>query len=497
MKKRVSLIAGLLACLLLTLALSSCAGAVPPEASSETGSVPESSAEESAASEEEPIPDGLYAIGVDSNAEMFRVVKCILHVRDGKMTAVLTMSGLGYGYLYPGTGAEADAVPQSEWIPCVLDEDGAHTFALPVEALDADTAVASWSIKYEKWYDRTLRFLSGNLQPYDLVPKDGSYTADVASDGPAVSACVLSVKDGAMTATLTVEDADCDALFAGAAAGATMPAEGLRFTLEIPSLDKDVAVAFHSAASGAWADHTLYFDSATLAAAFGAVPEDGVYTVEAISDSSLFALTACTLTVKDGVMTASVTAANQNYSALYIGLAKDALQAAETERVPAVADASGASGAAGVPGAYTYTFIVPSLDNVIPVSVYSESTGKWYDRTLQFLSASLEPSDSAPAGAAEGQDAYDFSFTGGSGRVTISCGGVEIAGDTALATIVFSSPNYTYAEVNGEKYYNTNEGGDSTFVIPVVLNGETPVSAETIAMGAPHVVDYVLAIHEK
>jgi iron complex transport system substrate-binding protein len=67
---------------------------------------------------------------------------------------------------------------------------------------------------------------------------------------------------------------------------------------------------------------------------------------------------------------------------------------------------------------------------------------------------------------------------------------------TAFATIVFSSSNYTYAEVNGEKYFNTNEGGDSTFVIPVVLNGETPVSAETVAMGSPHVVDYVFTIYE-
>lgn len=485
MKKKVSHIAGLLACILLMLALAACAGGAPPEESGEAGSVPESSAGESGAAEEGSVPDGLYSIGVNSSAEMFRVVRCVLHVRDGKMTAVLTMSGLGYGYLYPGTGAEADAVPQSEWIPCVLDEDGAHTFALPIGALDTDMAVASWSIKYAKWYDRTLRFLSGNLQPYNLVPKDGVYTVNVESDGPEITACVLSVRDGVTTAALTVADADCDALFAGAAAEAALPAEELRFTVEIPSLDKDVAVAFHSAGSGVWADHTLYFDSAALAA-YNAAPDDGVYKVEVVSDSALFAPTACTLTVRDGVMTAALTAADNKYGALYAGLAKDALQAAGTDRIQAVADAS---------GAYTYTFVIPSLDNEVPVAVYSESTGKWYDRTLRFLSASLEPDRSAPE--SEEQGAYDFSFTGGSGRVTISCAGVEVSGDTALATIVFSSSNYTYAEVNGEKYYNTNAGGDSTFVIPVILNGETPISAETTAMGSPHVVDYVLTIHEK
>lgn len=486
MRRELSRMAGLLCCLLLILALSACAG-TPAEESSGVSSEPTTSAGESSSAPEatDAVPDGLYSIGVNTNADMFRVTKCILHVRNGEMTAVLTMSGTGYGYLYPGTGAEADAVPQSEWIPCVLDEDGAHTFALPIEALDTDTAVASWSIKYSKWYDRTLQFLSGSLQPYDLVPKDGSYTVGVTSDGPSVSACALSVRDGVMTAELTVEDADCDAVFVGEAAEAALPGEGLRFTVEIPSLDKDVAVAFHSAGSDTWADHTLYFDSATLAAASGTIPEDGVYTVEAASDSALFTVTACTLTVKDGVMTACVTAANNTYGALYVGLAKDALQAAETDRVAAVADGS---------GAYTYTFVVPALDSEMSVAVYSESTAKWYDRMLTFRSDTIVSTGEEPAAEA---DAYTFSFTGGSGRVTISCSGVEMRDGTAFATIVFSSSNYTYAEVNGEKYYNTNEGGDATFVIPVILNGETPISAETVAMGSPHVVDYVLTIYEK
>ena len=55
--------------------------------------------------------DGLYTIGVSSNAKMFKIMDCILRVEDGKMTAVLTMSGSGYGYLYQGTSAQADAAP--------------------------------------------------------------------------------------------------------------------------------------------------------------------------------------------------------------------------------------------------------------------------------------------------------------------------------------------------------------------------------------------------
>ena len=61
--------------------------------------------------------DGLYTIGVSSSAKMFKIMDCILRVEDGKMTAVLTMSGSGYGYLYQGTSAEADAAPVENWTP--------------------------------------------------------------------------------------------------------------------------------------------------------------------------------------------------------------------------------------------------------------------------------------------------------------------------------------------------------------------------------------------
>ena len=53
------------------------------------------------------IADGIYEIEVDSSASMFRVVNCILTVENGTMTAAMTMSGQGYGYVYMGTRKEA------------------------------------------------------------------------------------------------------------------------------------------------------------------------------------------------------------------------------------------------------------------------------------------------------------------------------------------------------------------------------------------------------
>ena len=59
----------------------------------------------SAIASESIVPeDGLYTIGVSSNSKMFKVNHCVLHVKDETITAVVTLSGQGYGYLYAGTG---------------------------------------------------------------------------------------------------------------------------------------------------------------------------------------------------------------------------------------------------------------------------------------------------------------------------------------------------------------------------------------------------------
>ncbi len=112
------------------------------------------------------IADGTYEIAVESSSSMFRIVKCVLHVADGAMSATITMSGDGYDKVYPGTGEEALAASSDDYIPAVLDGEGAVTFALPLDALNTETDCAAWSINKEKWYDRTLVFLS------DAIPTD-------------------------------------------------------------------------------------------------------------------------------------------------------------------------------------------------------------------------------------------------------------------------------------------------------------------------------------
>ena len=109
--------------------------------------------------------DGIYKVNnVTSSSSMFNVIDCKLTVKNGKMSAVLTLSGTGYGYLYMGTKEEAAAADQSSWIPFVADSNGKYTYTIPVEALDKGIDVAAYSIKNAIWYDRMLTFKSETVK---------------------------------------------------------------------------------------------------------------------------------------------------------------------------------------------------------------------------------------------------------------------------------------------------------------------------------------------
>ncbi len=93
-------------------------------------------------------------------------------------------------------------------------------------------------------------------------------------------------------------------------------------------------------------------------------------------------------------------------------------------------------------------------------------------------------------------DTYTISVTlaGGSGRATVeSPAKLRCEGGKCWATIVWSSPNFDYMKVDGQRYELINDGGNSTFEIPVAAF-DTPLAviADTIAMSEPHEVEYTL-----
>ena len=61
------------------------------------------------------------------------------------------------------------------------------------------------------------------------------------------------------------------------------------------------------------------------------------------------------------------------------------------------------------------------------------------------------------------------------------------------ATITWSSPYYTWMEIDGTKYTPTSaQGENAAFTIPVTLDTDIAITAETTAMSEPHDIDYTL-----
>lgn len=226
------------------------------------------------------IRDGSYEITVDSSSTMFNITKCTLNVSDGKMTAVMTMHGKGYLYLFMGKGDDA---VESGYIPFVEDPEGAHTFTVPVEALDVPVDCAAFSKNREKWYDRTLVFRSdlipaecfadGVLKtPASLGLSDGEYTVDVTLSGGSGRASVqspakLTVSGGAASAEIVWSSSNYDYMRIGEEKFLPVNTEGnSTFVIPVSCFDREITVYADTIAMSEphEIEYRLTFDSASV-----------------------------------------------------------------------------------------------------------------------------------------------------------------------------------------------------------------------------------------
>ena len=94
----------------------------------------------------------------------------------------------------------------------------------------------------------------------------------------------------------------------------------------------------------------------------------------------------------------------------------------------------------------------------------------------------------------DGTYTCNVTLEGGSGRATIeSPTELTVADGKMTAEITWSSPNYDYMIVDGEKYLPVNTEGNSVFEIPVAaLDTALAVTADTTAMSTPHEIEYTL-----
>lgn len=297
---------------------------------------------------EATVANGIYSMDVTSSSSMFKVVDCILTAKDGKMSAVLTLSGTGYGYLYMGTKEEAASADQSSWIPYQVNEEGKYTYTVPVESLDKEVAVAAYSIKKGIWYDRMLTFQSETMKKIaDLNSTDSENKGDSGNNGNTGNSGTTGGSNNTGN-TGTNNSAFPGGSVSGTNSGKTDGNDG----------KADNVSKYESDTSGS----TSHVDSGT--------------------------------TLKDGVYTP--------------------------------------------------------------------------DR---------------------------FTWSGGTGKVQITCNKVTIKNGQAYATLVFSSDHYQYVKANGNKYYTTKGGGSATVVIPVALNQNNKIIGMTDKMSVAHEIEYTIFIY--
>ena len=230
---------------------------------------------------------------------------------------------------------------------------------------------------------------------------------------------------------------------------------------------------------------------------------DGVYTAEFSTDSSMFHVSeACdgkgTLTVKDGVMTIHISLGSKKILNLYPGLAEDAAKDGAVLLEPTTDTVTYSDGM--TEEVYGFDVPVPVIGEEFDLALIG-TKGIWYDHKVKVSDPVAEgAADTFDLSAVEdGSYTIELTMEGGSGRASIqSPAQLAIADGAATAILEWSSPNYDYMLVNGEKYLPVNTEGNSVFEVPVeALDAPLTMIGDTVAMSTPHEVEYTVTFHSE
>lgn len=408
--------------------------------------------------ENKTLTDGNYQVDVDTGNKMFKVTNCILTSEKGKMYAVITLSGTGYDYLYMGSAADAAEAAAKDYISYVADEAGKYTYKVPVESLDKGIAVAAHSIKKDKWYDRTLIFSSASAK---RIIADGTYQVNAEAGGKMfrVTNCVMTVKNGQMTAAVTLSGQGYNRIYLGDVNNASddeknwilpdsLLAEQYTFRIPVEKLDEVMTIAVHTTKSNKWDTRTLTFHSEGMTK---------------IADSN----NGNASNGNNGSNGSLIPGGNNNNP----GNGSNGNNQGNAENN---------NGNSGTTGNNTTNNGKPDQESK-------------YESDLNKSTARVN----STTGLKDGVYTPDsFSWSGGTGKVSITCSKVTVTGGQAYATITFSSPHYQYVKANGNVYYPSAKTGSSTsFVIPVELNKNNSVVGMTTAMSTAHEIKYTIFVY--
>ena len=201
--------------------------------------------------------------------------------------------------------------------------------------------------------------------------------------------------------------------------------------------------------------------------------KNGTYAINVDTNSAMFKIVDCKLTVKDDRMTAVITLSGTGYGKIFMGTVDELIE-------------EGAIGFTLKDEKHSFTVPVAALDKDLFCASLGVKSGKWYDHIVVFESANIPNDAFVPR-------QIDVTMEGGTGRASIaSPAQITYKDGKNYAQIVWSSPHYSYMLVDGTEYLPVNTEGNSTFIIPVVLDKDMKVTACTTAMSTPHEIEYVL-----
>ena len=232
-----------------------------------------------------------------------------------------------------------------------------------------------------------------------------------------------------------------------------------------------------------------------------AIP-DGTYMADFDTDSSMFHVSeACDgkgiLTVKNGEMTIHISLMSKKIVNLYPGLAEDAEKDGAELLMPTEDTVTFSDGLTEV--VYGFDVPVPVLDEEFDLALVG-TKGTWYDHKVKVSNPEPMEEEAQAENTLQSEDGIytvDLAFEGGSGKAKVlSPATVTVSGENVTATIQWSSPNYDYMIVDGEKYLPVNTEGDSVFEIPVLFfDKPMDVIGDTVAMSKPHEIEYTLTFY--
>ena len=232
-----------------------------------------------------------------------------------------------------------------------------------------------------------------------------------------------------------------------------------------------------------------------------AIP-DGTYMADFDTDSSMFHVSeACDgkgiLTVKNGEMTIHISLMSKKIVNLYPGLAEDAEKDGAELLMPTEDTVTFSDGLTEV--VYGFDVPVPVLEEEFDLALIG-TKGTWYDHKVKVSNPEPMEEEAQAENTLQLEDGIytvELAFEGGSGKAKVlSPATVTVSGGKVTATIQWSSPNYDYMIVDGEKYLPINTEGDSVFEIPVLFfDKPMDVIGDTVAMSKPHEIEYALTFY--